>query len=400
MHKLILMIILIFFAWNINAQKSISLEEALGLVKQNHPTVLQQDLYVEQQRILKNASSDLPGIQQNMLSTGYAFDELGVLGTGLHSLYVTHSFNLPRVAKNKALYQEELAKSGIYQKEATQKELERYIAGLYQQILYSKSQQKLNLKLLAYYNNLEQLAQKKVDLGENNLAAVLALQTVQNELVLKGMQYEQSFLIQVEMMKEYLLDSSIVDIQDSTLSMPQQSIANYDTKQHPLVREIEQNIVANDKRKQLIEDQLLPQISWGFQTQMVDLNFPNFGGQIGVNIPLLNRNVKAEIKANNLNKRILEQSRNWQIQQLNSRQKIAMKNISGLEAQVNHLRDVVLPSLQKQQDFIEKAFRLGELDYLSVLQNTRQIILIENQYLQLLFQLNLAWIEYRATVSK
>lgn len=392
------MTILLFFAWNISAQKSISLEEALEQVKNNHPTVLQQDLYVEQQRILKNASSDQSGIQQPMLGTGYTFDEVGISGTGVHSLYVTHSFNLPRVGKNKALLQEELAKAGMYQKEATQKELQRYVASLYQQLLYTKNQQQLNRQLKDSYKKIEQFAQKKVDVGETSIAAVLALQTVQYELSLKEMKHKQYFRVQLEQLKEYLLDSTITDIQDSTLLMPQKLTQEYSLEEHLLVRQIDQSIVVNNARKKLIQDQLLPQISWGFQTQMIQLEFPNFGGQIGVNVPLLSKNVKAEVKANELNNRILEQSRNWQIQKLDTRQKIALENIKDLEEQINHLQGVILPALQKQQAFMEKSFQLGELDYLNVLQSSQQIISIRKDYWQLLFQLNLSWVDYQSLI--
>lgn len=400
MNKLITITLFFFFALNTKAQKSISLEDALEIVKNNHPNIVQQDLYIEQQRILKTATSNQPGIQQPMLGAGYTFDEVGVAGTGIHSLYVTHSFNLPKVGKNKAVYQEELAKAGIYQKEASQKELQRYVASLYQQLLYTKSRQQLNKQLVNSYKKIEQLAQKKVDLGEENAATVLSLQTAQYKLSLEAMKYKQHFRVQLEKLKEYILDSTITDIQDSVLSRPEQLIQTFDIKQHPLVQQIEQHITVNNAQKKLIQDQLLPQISWGFRTQMVQLDFPNFGGQIGVNMPLLSKNVKAELKANELDNRILAQNKNWQIQQLNSRQKIAIENIKEFEAQIKRLETVILPSLQKQQDFIEKSFQIGELDYLNVLQNSQQIISIQKDYWLLLFQLNLAWIEYNSIASE
>lgn len=398
MSKIIIITVLLFLAWNANAQKSISLKEALEQVKSNHPTVLQQDLYIEQQRILKNASNDQPGIQQPMLGAGYTFDEVGISGTGVHSLYVTHSFNLPRVGKNKALLQEELAKAGTYQKEATQKELQRYVASLYQQLLYTKSQQQLNRQLRASYKKIEQLAQKKVDLGETNAAPVLSLQTAQHKLSLKEMRNKQTFQIQLEQLKAYLVDSTITDIQDSILLQPQNLTQGYSLEAHPLVKQIDQSIIVNHAQKKLIQDQLAPQIIWGFRTQMVQLEYPNFGGQIGLNIPLMSKNVKAEVKANELNTRILDQSRNWQIQQLDTRQKIALENIEALEQQVSYLEEVVLPAIQKQQTFMEKSFQIGELDYLSVLQSSQQIISIRKDYWQLLFQLNLAWIEYQSLI--
>ncbi|MBL4649273.1 MAG: TolC family protein [Aureispira sp.] len=390
MSKLIITAILLFFSWSLNAQKSISMEEVIEQITKQHPTVLQQDLYIEQQLILKDA-----GKKQPFLNVGYTFEEVGIGSSGIHSLYLLQNFNLPKVAKSKSILQEELAKTGALQKEATQKQLERYSASLYQQILFLKSKQRLNEYLLATYRKIETIAQKRLDAGETSKLPVLATQTAQQQLELQQMSIRQNYLVQLEKLKQYLMDSTITDIRDTALVVLSNTLQSIDFEAHPLVKKIDQNIIVNNARSQVIQNQLLPQISVGFQTQIVQLQYPFFGGQIGVNVPLFKKGVKAEMKANELNTRILEQGKIWQIQQLNGQQKIAMKNIEQLQQQLAHVENTILPTLQKQQEFSETAYAIGELNYLNVLQGSQQIIMARNSYLQVVFQLNLAWINYQ-----
>ena len=124
MNRLIIIAFSLLFHYGLFAQ-TVNMKQAIEQITTKHPIILQQDLYVEQQRILKAA-----GKQQPSLGVGYTFEEVGIRGSGIHSLYLQQAFNLPKVAKSKALLQEEMAKSGALQKEASQKELERYIASL------------------------------------------------------------------------------------------------------------------------------------------------------------------------------------------------------------------------------------------------------------------------------
>ena len=57
-------------------------------------------------------------------------------------------------------------------------------------------------------------------------------------------------------------------------------------------------------------------------------------------------------------------------------------------------RNKIIPTLKKQQKFSEKAFEAGELGYLNVLQNMKQIIDVRRQRLDLIYRLNLVMIDY------
>jgi cobalt-zinc-cadmium resistance protein CzcA len=379
---------------SLSAQNVISLEAAIARVKTQHPRILQQDLYIQQQRILKDAGKNQP-----FLSFGYDMGELGVSGTGVHSLYAQQSFNLPQVAKRKSAFQEAMAQTGEFQKEVTQKQLERSVAGLYQQLLFLKSQQSLNRELLAIYNKTEEIAKKRARVGETGAIPLITTQSAKQQIEWQQMSTAQNYNSQLILLQQFLMDSTLTDIADTALIAKKQALGAIDLTAHPLVEQINQSKVANELQSEVIQSQLSPQISTGVQIQVVDGTFPNFGAQIGLNVPLFTKGVKAQVQANSLNSKILDQNKAWQLQQLESQQKMILQNIQLLEKQLNYFESTLLPTLQKQLELSQKSFSIGELDYLNVLQGLEQIIGVKRRYLQLVLQLNLAWVDYNYLVE-
>lgn len=381
--------LLVIMCLSLSAQNVIGLEAAIARVKTQHPRILQQDLYIQQQRILKDAGKNQP-----FLSFGYDMGELGVSGTGVHSLYAQQSFNLPQVAKRKSAFQEALAQTGEFQKEVTQKQLERSVAGLYQQLLFLKSQQSLNKELLTIYNKTEEIAKKRARVGETGAIPLITTQSAKQQIEWQQMSTAQNYNSQLILLQQFLMDSTLTDIADTALVAKVQELGTIDLTAHPLVEQINQSKVANELQSEVIQSQLSPQISTGVQLQVVDGTFPNFGAQIGLNVPLFTQGVKAQVQANSLNSKILDQNKAWQLQQLESQQKMILQNIQLLKKQLSYFENTLLPTLQKQLDLSQKSFSIGELDYLNVLQGLEQIIGVKRRYLQLVLQLNLAWVDY------
>lgn len=386
--------LLVTMCLSLSAQNVISLEAAIARVKTQHPRVLQQDLYIQQQRILKDAGKNQP-----FLSFGYDLGEFGVSGTGVHSLYAQQSFNLPQVAKRKSVFQEALAQVGEVQKAVTQKQLERSVAGLYQQLLFLKNQQSLNKELLLIYTKTEEIAKKRATVGETGAIPLITTQSAKQQIEWQQMSTAQNYSSQLILLQQFLMDSTLTDIADTALVAWKQQLEAIDLAAHPLVEQIEQEKVANELQSEVIQSQLLPQIATGVQLQVVNGTFPNFGAQIGLNVPLFTKGVKAQVQANSLNSKILDQNKAWQLQQLESQRKMILQNIQLLEKQLTYFENTLLPTLQKQQDLSQKSFSIGELDYLNVLQGLEQIIGVKQRYLQLVLQLNLAWVDYNYLVE-
>lgn len=378
-----------------SAQKTISLQEATDLALQNYPKLKQQDLYIQQQKSLRNSAKGHP-----KMSLGYSWDEINFSANqGVHSIYAQQAFNLPSVAKAKQAFQDQKAKNGELQKELTKQQLISWVTISYQQILYTKSKDKTHQKLLAIYKEFERIAQQKMAVGETGKLPLLAAQTAISQLEAKIAQNDRELPIQLTQLHHWLLDESISNIVDSSLVMLQLDTISHTIAQHPTVRLLEQGIQIQAAQKKVIQSQLSPQISTGLRLQAVDGQLPFWGGQIGLNIPLFNKGIKTQIQAVDLGIQIQKEQVAWQEKELSHhRHQIKLQIEQQLE-QLELLEQNILPKLQEQVDLSTKAYRLGEIDYQHFLQHTKELAAIEYDYLDQLLSLNIRILNYQYLVE-
>lgn len=372
------------------AQNSIDLPEALAKVRAQHVQLQAQKVYLQQQEALKKAAKGHPAG-----SFGYGFEEWGAAGSGIHSLYYNQSFNLPAVAQRRADLQTALIAAGSSQLMAIELQLERAVAQQYQQLLFYKSQQTLNQQLLLLYDSIVVIANKRAQVGETGRLPLLTTQTAQQQLELQQLQWQQQLAAGLVDLQLLLYDSTVTAIKDSVLQAPPLSLLQNQASNHPLVRQLQQEQEVLQQRRAVLKSQWLPQLDMGVQLQVVEGTFPSAAGQIGWTVPLFRKGLKAQLQGNELQEKQLLLQATASTQQIELNQKKAWQQVQALQQQLNYLEQQVLPTLLLQQNLLQQAYAVGEIDYLSVLQSLQQVLEARQQYLALLLQLNLQWIDYQ-----
>lgn len=372
------------------AQNNIDLATALKRVRSQHVQLQAQRVYLQQQEALKGAAKGHPAG-----SFGYSFEELGAAGSGVHSLYFNQSFNLPGVAQKRAALQTALIAAGKNQLTAIELQLERAVAQHYQQILFLKSQQTLKGELLNLYDSIVTIAKRRAAVGETGQLPLLTTKTAQQQLVLQQLQNQQQVTAEIINLQLLLYDSTITGIQDSTLLPPLLENKPTSTQNHPLVLQLQQEQQVLKNRRAVLKSQWLPQLDMGAEIQLVEGTFPNAAGQIGWTVPLFKKGLKAQLKGNDLEQQQVALQTVGLTQQIDLEQKKAWQQIQALQQQVLYLKKEVLPTLLLQQRLLRRAYAVGEIDYLNVLQSLQQVLNARQQYLELLLSLNLQWIDYQ-----
>lgn len=372
------------------AQNSIDLPEALAKVRAQHVQLQAQKVYLQQQEALKKAAKGHPAG-----SFGYGFEEWGAAGSGIHSLYYNQSFNLPAVAQRRADLQTALIAAGSSQLMAIELQLERAVAQQYQQLLFYKSQQTLNQQLLLLYDSIVVIANKRAQVGETGRLPLLTTQTAQQQLELQQLQWQQQLAAGLVDLQLLLYDSTVTAIKDSVLQAPPLSLLQNQASNHPLVRQLQQEQEVLQQRRAVLKSQWLPQLDMGVQLQVVEGTFPSAAGQIGWTVSLFRKGLKAQLQGNELQEKQLLLQATASTQQIELNQKKAWQQVQALQQQLNYLEQQVLPTLLLQQNLLQQAYAVGEIDYLSVLQSLQQVLEARQQYLALLLQLNLQWIDYQ-----
>ncbi len=374
----------------LSAQGRISLSEALERAQNQQVQLRMQRLYLQQQEMLKDAGKGHPAA-----GFGYGFEELGAAGSGVHSLYFNQSFNMPRVAQSRAQLQTARVAAGNSQLESIALQLERAVAQQYQQIVFFKNQGLLNQELLAVYDSIVLVAQKRATVGETGPLPLLTTQTAQQQLRLQQLQNQQQITSNIVLLQMLLYDSTFTDISDSLLPFPILENRATSSQNHPLVVQIEQQKQVLEYQKNVLKSQWLPQLNLGVQLQVVEGIFPNVAGQIGWSVPLFKQGLNAQIKGNEMAQQQLLVQAEGMAQQIELEQKNAWLQLQSLQQQIQYLETEILPTLITQQNLLRRSYQLGEINYLNVLQSLEQILATRQQHLELLLKLNLQLIDYQ-----
>jgi cobalt-zinc-cadmium resistance protein CzcA len=374
----------------LQAQSRVDLPSALQRVRTQHVQLQAQRVYLQQQAALIDAAKGHPAT-----NFGYGVEEWGAAGSGIHSLYLNQSFNLPAVAQRRAALQEALAAAGSSELLALERQLERSVAQQYQQILFYKSQSQLNTQLIALYDSIAVIAERRATVGETGRLPLLSTQTAQQQLILQQFQSQQLLQASLVELQQLLYDSTVVAVADSALTAPLVNQRTLENTQHPLLLQLEQQKTVLQQQAQVLHSQWLPQLTIGAQVQVVEGLFPNGAAQLGLSVPLFRRGLKAQLRGNELGQQQVSVQVAGLLQQIELEEKKAWQQVLALQQQVRYLEREVLPTLLLQQQLLRRAYAVGELNYLNVLQSLQQVFQARQQYLNLLLELNLQWIDYQ-----
>ena len=95
--------------------------------------------------------------------------------------------------------------------------------------------------------------------------------------------------------------------------------------------------------------------------------------EMNVPIPLFNRN-QGEIKAALAGTRIAEKREQYSLLMLKNKTAGVFRDITAARAELTALNDTLIPAARKAFNAVSEAFRLGEEEYLSVIDAQRQLL--------------------------
>lgn len=372
---------------SVEAQR-LHLADALERATQQNPQLILQRLTLAQ-----TAATEDQGRGHPAASFGYSLDEYGTAGTGIHALGWEQSFNLPAVGNRQAAQQRALLAAQGSALEVQRLQLQQVVAQGYHTLVYYHHQQLLNQQLLSVYDSLLLLTRRRVEVGETGALPLVAAQTARRQLVLQQLQTAQQQQAALMNWRLLLNDSSIIGVVDSVLHpipMPMDST----TALHPLSIQLQKQQAVTTAQRRVLEAQLLPQINTGLQIQMVEGAFPNVGGQIGVNVPLFNKGVRAQLQANDHAQTRLAQAEALQQQQIQLQRQNIWQQLNLQQQQLIYYRTELLPIIEQQVQYSRRAYALGEVNYLAVLEALKQSLLAQKNYLELVWQYNQLQVTY------
>ena len=373
---------------SIGQSKSIDLKEALTIARQNYAGLERDRLAVDQQN--KLAAAGLPFQPTQLYLSG---EEFGVNDqTGIHSINLQQNFYLPKAAKAQRSFYRQGAALAEKQLALTDHELKRQVEQAYYQLLYAKQEQELVAENVVLYNNFLTVTTTQLETGETGRIPQLAARTRLGQTLLEQEHALEKYQIALSLFNQWLQSDTLYDVAGE---LPFGSYFSSDTtlQNNPHLQVIDAQRQLASANVGTEKAQLLPQINSGFKLQTASGNFPLFGYQLGVNVPLFKKAYRGRIEAAEVGVKVQEAEFKTKEQELE-------RTISELSYRLKHqqhileyLQQDLTPIVNEQSEVNQSAYKEGEISYLEFLDGLEQVVKVKQQYLTALYKFNASRVE-------
>ena len=390
----ILIFILMIGSVKLNAQTTISLDEAINLAVQNNRNLKNEKLRSDfAKALIKTSTADIP---QTSVSAEY-----GQINSAYKDMKfgVSQSIAFPTVyKKQKNLYTEEWKKSQL-NVSLKEFELKKLVSQTYFQLVYWKEKEKLLNEALQLYSNFLEKASLRLKAGESNVLekATASNQKSAIDIQLKQIQQEVKTL---QLQFQWLLNS---EVEYLPLETSKTNLSNPEISSHPLLKMLEQQKTVAEKQTEVEKSRLLPglQLAYNlnsFKGTGADDKIYNATPQfhsvmLGVGIPIFSGGQKARIEASKMAENIAENDRintefslNIKATQLRQIYQTNLEIVNRYEVSELKNAEIITETAQKQ-------FLNGEINYLEFVMLINQTLALKSNYTDALLKLNESAIE-------
>ena len=396
-HKKLTAILFLILSGIINAQETITYEQALEKAFQQNGTLKNSRLISEYQQRLKESYLDIP---QTEFST--QIGQINGMETD-NSFSVSQRFSFPTVyTKRKQLLNAEW-NAGIINQNLTKAQLKKEVSDIFYRILTLQEKKKIIVYISRLYNSFADKANLRLKKGEANIMeestaeiqkeqAEIQLNMLENDLNSARLQLQ--LLLQSEVQYQPVSDKPTMTID---LQISQEII-----RKHPELEYLNQQIAISEAEAQLERSRLLPDVLLGYTNQsMKNINNNRFNTvQIGVGIPLFTKGQRALAKAAKAKVAISENQYQRKEMELKTKLSQQMNNYTSQMKIVENYEQKQLPKSETLLKAAEKQMEAGEIDYLNWVILTNQAVKTKVDYIDSIEKLNETASELNFLLSK
>ena len=390
--------------------KKMNLQECIDFAIKNNENIKTANLDVAYQKQFKKVATEIPKTNimfaQGQFNSVYKYD---------NSVTVMQQIPFPTVFTAHNALAKAYIKGSEYKLAATQADLVYQVKGTYYSLLYYYAIERLLEKEDSIYKSFAKSGQLKYETGTGSLLEKTTAETKVMEIKNQLLENEEdinAFQIQLQT----LLNSDIeVDIENADLTKSTLNISadSNNLSSHPYLLYLYQQVVAGRKNKTLEINKILPDLQIGYWNLSIygpaDIgNGPYFlnthnrltGLLLGVNIPLWFYPQSAKIKAADITTQFAQSNYNYNKTVFEGQFKQSYTLYLKYQNSISFYKK---SALVKSQVIIEQALKSYEtkeisyVDYLTVVSNALDI---ESNYLNVIFQNNLAVLKIEYLLSK
>jgi cobalt-zinc-cadmium resistance protein CzcA len=360
----------------------ITLEQAISIAMENHPSVQAASLGLDQQRALRRTALDLGNTTVTYSS--------GQLNSSMidYQWQVTQNFKFPTtyVSRSKLLKEKEI----LSEKEVaiSKLELERNVRAAWWDVAYGQAYVDAMRDLEKEYKEFSEVATLRFDAGESGILEKTRAEAHYLQILMNTQKAEADLAIYMQELQRWLGDTDSLEFppdQLRRLSAPTVGIAG---GSNPFLDFYSQNIEVSERAHKLEKSGFLPDFNLGYFSQQIDGVGGLNGVQVGLAFPLFFWAQRGRAQAAKIG--VEKSSMEYQNQML---------EITAMQARMG--QEIVIHSVEiewyesqglRTADEILRSARLGyksgETGYLEYVQSVEQAMTIKTEYLHALKEYN------------
>ncbi len=349
MNKALLMIPILFSVSFLNAQNTISLEDAIQMALDNNPAIEANQMEIERNNALTGMKYQ-PGIT----SFSYSGDALFQGNNNqVHDFSIGQSFAHPQLQKSKNKFQNQRVELSRLNGEWTKQELIFQIKQVYYELQKSNTQWDTYQALITEFQKYKSIAQKRADVGSTNQLEAMNIKIEIDQLEMRQSQLDLVRNGLKKYLQSLLVSNDVFDV-ESGFEMGNE--ISEQSSNHILIQKAEQMVQLQTAQLDLVSAQRLPQFNIGYGVQKYYQSNWYSALSFGVGVPLFNKNFK---KLKNAKKMDIEVAK----KQVEVQKQLIEGRLLKLENQLNNDKTIV-EFYKKQLDVeIPEMMRIVKLNY-------------------------------------
>lgn len=368
--------------------KAINLEEALSIARNNYAGLERDRLTIEQYN--KLASTGLPVQPTQLYISGEEFGSNGQ--SGVHSLNIQQNFYLPKASAAQRAYYRQGAALAEKQLQLTDWELKRKVEQAFYQLQYANEVLALVAENVTLYNNFLTVTTAQLETGETGRLPQMAARTRLGQAQLEQDYATEAYQIALSLFNQWLQADSLYGAVGSLALPTDLSKDSLQTDNpHLQIIQAQKDLAVTNIETQ--KAQLLPQINSGLKLQNAFGNFPLFGYQIGVNVPLFKKAYRGRIEAAEIEVMVQEAALKTEQQKLQQTINELQNRLKQQRRMLEYLQQDLTPLVEEQSTINLQAYREGEIGYLEYLDSLEQVVKVKQQYLEALYKFHVLKVE-------
>jgi heavy metal efflux system protein len=395
--KIVTFVLVVFTCFNVQAQRTVSLDEAVAETLQKNKNIQAAALDIDYQRQMKRTSTDI-GKTNVMYMRGqynsYFKDD--------NNITITQSIPFPTVFTSQNTLGRSLIRGSELQKAVTENEMVYQVKQVYYHLLYLTSKEKLLHRQDSIFENLVKAADLRFRTGESRLLEKATAETQRDEARNNLAQTRADIVIYETMLQTLMNSETRVNILRTELIERTLNISS-DTSslaQNPQLAYLRQQVEIAGGEKKVATAKFLPDFTVGYFNQTLISTPRNASGeiatksdrfsgfQVGIAVPLWFGPQTARVKATAINQQKSKAQYEYNETLLQGQWQQAVQEYSKNKMSVDYYRSSALQNAElilKQSDL---AFRNGEIEYTEYWLSLRNAFQIRDNYLNNLNNLN------------